>query len=459
MTNEQMPSISTNISQGILAAIDWLVRPNRRIQDKADRERAQLLSSLLLTTFVVVALIIVYAVHLDPEDIAEPSTIGGIILLSLCIFLYGLNRAGYTRWAAGGLIVYLLAIFFITPYTGTRPEMLAFAMVPVLLTGMFFSLRWATGVVVLIIGTVFVLNSLQVDEYVWARRLLWYFLCFAGALVLAFMYHLNRLEVIRRAALEDANAQLRASEAQLADYQKYLEKMVAERTAQLQEKADELEAFSYSVSHDLRAPLRAMDGFSKTLMEKYHDNLPDQAQHYLSRIRDNAGYMGQLINDLLALSHVGRREMRFLDVDPNRLVADVIEELGNNDQLGSAQVRVDNLPPCRADPALLRLVYLNLISNGLKYSRERERPVIHVGFETDQDQRIRYFVRDNGVGFDMQYADKLFGVFQRLHDPGKYEGTGIGLATVQRIIHRHNGRVWAQAEPDHGATFYFSLSS
>lgn len=230
-----------------------------------------------------------------------------------------------------------------------------------------------------------------------------------------------------------------------------------QRTARLEAANQELEAFTYSVSHDLRAPLRAMDGFSRILLDDYGDDMPSKAQHYLGRVRDNAQRMAQLIDDLLTYSRLGRASLNRQTVVPDDLARRVLEE----DLVAAVadrpvDVTIDDLPACEADPKLLRLVYLNLLDNALKYTRAVDPARVEVGY-TQHGGTGAYFVRDNGVGFDMKYADKLFGVFQRLHYDTEYEGTGVGLATVERIVQRHGGRVWAESAPDEGATFYFTL--
>ncbi|MBN1148908.1 MAG: PAS domain S-box protein [Anaerolineales bacterium] len=235
-----------------------------------------------------------------------------------------------------------------------------------------------------------------------------------------------------------------------------LEHRVIERTAQLEAANKELEAFAYSVSHDLRAPLRAMDGFSRILIDEYASQVPPGAQDYLQRVRNNAQRMGRLIEDLLAFSRLGRQELVKKYLQPGKLVQQVLEELEEEHKDRNVEIAIADLPPCFADPASLRQVYANLLGNAFKFTRTREAARIEVGFEQKEGETI-YFVRDNGVGFDMAYADKLFGVFQRLHQVGEYEGTGVGLAIVQRIVHRHSGRVWAVAEEGKGAAFYFTL--
>lgn len=235
-----------------------------------------------------------------------------------------------------------------------------------------------------------------------------------------------------------------------------LEYRVHERTAQLEQANKELEAFSYTVSHDLRAPLRAVVGYSSILKNDFSDDLPEQGKKFLQRIIDGANQMGELIDDLLSFSRTSRAEMRRQEVDVNQLVEEVWAEMVNAHPTQLVEFACGKLPACNADRALLKQVWVNLLSNALKYSRQRAPAQIEVGFQMQKDEVI-YFVRDNGAGFDMQYAGKLFGVFQRLHRPEDFEGTGIGLATVQRILTRHGGRVWAEAAPNRGATFSFTV--
>jgi light-regulated signal transduction histidine kinase (bacteriophytochrome) len=220
----------------------------------------------------------------------------------------------------------------------------------------------------------------------------------------------------------------------------------------------ELEAFTYSVAHDLRAPLRAIDGFSRLLLEEHAPHLDSEAVRYLDTVRRNAQRMGALIDDLLAFSRLGRQPVKKQSVLAGDLVRRVFADLSGETEGRQVELSVGELPPCRADPALLQQVFANLLSNALKFSKKRDVARIEVGCQRpDGAGAPVYFVKDNGAGFDMQYADKLFGVFQRLHPAQEYEGTGIGLAIVQRIIHRHGGRIWAEAEIDRGAAFYFTL--
>jgi PAS domain S-box-containing protein len=248
-----------------------------------------------------------------------------------------------------------------------------------------------------------------------------------------------------------------------------LEQRVIQRTAELETANKELDAFSYSVSHDLRAPLRAVDGFSQAVLEDYGSQLPEEGRRHLQTIREGAQRMGTLIDDLLTFSRLSRSPLSKRTVDMAALVREAIEELEPQREGRQVEIRVGGLPPCQGDPALLKQVWLNLLSNAFKYTRGREKAVVEVGClrkavaapdhgETgNEKEESVHFIRDNGTGFDMRYADKLFGVFQRMHRAEEFEGTGVGLAIVHRIIQRHGGRIWAEAELDRGATFCFTL--
>jgi signal transduction histidine kinase len=227
-------------------------------------------------------------------------------------------------------------------------------------------------------------------------------------------------------------------------------------TSNMKKMVEELEAFSYSVSHDLRAPLRAIDGFSRLLVEDYSGILDEQAKHYLQRIRIGAQNMSQLIDDLLDLSRIGRRPMNRKTTNLGIIARKAYKSLEHEWQDRKVNFIIHECPIALTDPHFMQIVFANLFSNALKFTQNRAMAQIEVGSET-KDKQVIFFVKDNGIGFDMKYAKKLFTPFQRLHSAKEYEGTGIGLATVQRIIHRHGGQIWVESKPGSGTTFYFTI--
>ncbi|MDE3057014.1 MAG: PAS domain S-box protein [Bacteroidota bacterium] len=235
-----------------------------------------------------------------------------------------------------------------------------------------------------------------------------------------------------------------------------LEERVRKRTEQLENANKELETFSYSISHDLRAPLRAIDGFSRELLLKHKSQLDQDGEHYLSIIRDKTKKMGQLIDDLLAFSRVNRQEFQKTSVDMEAIARAVTEDIQKLEEQSRAAVTIGILPRCYGSPALIHQVFVNLISNAFKFSRREAHPLVEIGAKKGKAEHT-YYVKDNGVGFDPSHAKNLFGVFQRLHDEKEFEGTGIGLAIVQRIVYRHGGSVWAESTAGKGAIFYFTL--
>ena len=248
----------------------------------------------------------------------------------------------------------------------------------------------------------------------------------------------------------------KSEEKKIKELNETLEQRVIDRTAQLLEANEELEAFSYSVSHDLRAPLRHINGFVDLLSRDYEELLPEKGKHYLETINRSARLMGTLIDDLLQFSRTGRQEMHQSNLDMNIVIQEVKVLILSDLIDRNVNWEIAQLPLITGDHSLLRMVWYNLLSNAVKFTRNKDIARIEIGFTEDTKEYI-FFVHDNGAGFDMRYVNKLFGVFQRLHSKQEFEGTGIGLANVRRIIMKHGGKTWAESVPGQGATFYFTI--
>ena len=260
-------------------------------------------------------------------------------------------------------------------------------------------------------------------------------------------------------AFNDMLQQIEKAQEEIRVLNSELEQRVQKRTAELAASTKEMEAFTYSVSHDLRAPLRHVAAFGEILIEDYSKELSPEARDYLHRMIEGARNMSQLVDDLLNLARIGRTELKREATNLDQIVDEVIHELRPELENRHIEWQVEHLPVVECDRGLIKQVFANLISNAVKYTRRKDKAVIQVGTVKSVriDDQTALFVRDNGVGFDMKFSDKLFGVFQRLHRAEEFEGTGVGLATVERIIRRHNGHVWAEGELNKGATFYFTL--
>jgi len=277
-----------------------------------------------------------------------------------------------------------------------------------------------------------------------------------SAVVVSSRWSLRRDETGRPAAIMETNNDITERKRREEDI-RTLNQELGRRSTELEAANKELEAFAYSVSHDLRAPLRHMLGYAELLQKKTASTLDDKSHRYLLMILESAKRMGNLIDDLLAFSRIGRAETQKTLVNLEQLVKEVLSDVRQDTNGRDIVWKIDTLPPCYGDRSMLRLVLVNLVSNAIKFTRPRPRAEIEIGCASQGDHEVVVFVKDNGAGFDMKYVDKLFGVFQRLHHVDAFEGTGIGLATVQRIIHRHGGNVRAEGAVDQGATFYFSL--
>jgi len=335
------------------------------------------------------------------------------------------------------LPVLILVVGLVTWYAGNGP-----AMVAVLLATMVFNYLFVEP-----------LYSL----YVSARDLPYFLVFVLSAVVVAsFSAVRRRIEENLRHARDRLQDELEQRQQRDAEIRK-LNRELTLRAGELVAANRELESFAYSVSHDLRAPLRHLVGYSELLQKHAPASLDDKSKKYIQTILEAGKRMGNLIDDLLAFSRIGRAESRTSDVDLQQLIKEVVSEVGQQAKGRKISWKIGALPPCHGDRSLLRLAVVNLVSNAVKFTGTRSPAEIEIGSVSGNADKIEMFVRDNGVGFEMQYVDKLFGVFQRLHRADEFEGTGIGLATVQRIIHRHGGTVRAEGAVDRGATIYFTL--
>jgi light-regulated signal transduction histidine kinase (bacteriophytochrome) len=267
---------------------------------------------------------------------------------------------------------------------------------------------------------------------------------------------LNTLMEELKAANELKQKQIQQLENQKREIEQLIHSL-KNNNNQLELSNNELDAFTYSVSHDLRAPLRAIHGYTNILLAEYADKLDNEGKEMMHSVSKNAKKMGQLIDDLLSFSKTGKRELQRVNMNMRELAEECITEMKRVFPFDNVSITVNPMPSAFADISMMRQVYLNLISNALKYSGKKEKIKIEIGARQEKGKTV-YYIKDNGVGFDMKYYDKLFSVFSRLHAQEEFEGTGVGLALVKRIITKHGGSVWAEGKPNEGATFYFTLT-
>jgi light-regulated signal transduction histidine kinase (bacteriophytochrome) len=293
--------------------------------------------------------------------------------------------------------------------------------------------------------------------YITSRDLPYFFVFIAWAIVVSsFSAVRRRIEGSLRQARDDLQVELEERKQREEEIRK-LNQELAKQATELETSNKELESFAYSVSHDLRAPLRHVVGFSELLQKQASSSLDDKSRRYVQTVLESAKRMGNLIDDLLGFSRIGRAETRKAAVNLEQLVREVVAELAQDTRGRDIAWKIGALPVCYGDRSMLKVALVNLVSNAVKFTRMRTQAEIEIACAEEGQNDTEVFIRDNGAGFDMQYANKLFGVFQRLHRSEEFEGTGIGLATAQRIIHRHGGKIWAEGAVDRGATFYFSL--
>jgi signal transduction histidine kinase len=371
------------------------------------------------------------------QRIHSPILRYGFSVVSVAIALGLALTLQYYQFRDVELPVLTLAIALVTWYAGGGPSVLAI----VLATGC-FAYFFAEPI-----------YSFHISR----RDLPYFFVFVAWAVIVAsFSAVRRRIEDSLRQARDNLQVEVEQRKLREDEIRK-LNQELGKRAAELEATNKELESFAYSVSHDLRAPLRHMVGYSELLQRQASSLLDEKSQRFIRTILDSAKRMGTLIDDLLAFSRIGRAETKMKEVDLEGLAKEVVAEIGQDTKTRDIAWKIGALPVCYGDRSMLRLVVVNLVSNAVKFTRMRRPAEIEIGCVDRDKKEVEVFVRDNGAGFDMQYVNKLFGVFERLHPPEQFEGTGIGLATVARIIHRHGGKVRGEGAVDQGATFTFSL--
>lgn len=339
------------------------------------------------------------------------------------------------KYRIGASVIFLFFIGFLSCLSvvkGSPDELQYFA--PLLLSSVW--LKWRTWFAPVLLAVILVFVQLLANSFGFAFFEDYFLIVMIIFVVVMVAFLSERIEKVR--ILNKLNEELEGERKKLEDAN------------------DELEAFAYSVSHDLRVPLRAIDGFSRILVEDYREDLDDEGKRIIGIIRDNTKKMGQLIDDILQLSRAGRHEINLTEIDMETLIQNTFNELKQSNEQRNVELDLEPLPPIYADRTLIQQVISNLLANSFKFTTPRETALIKVGFQVGKNEYI-YYVQDNGVGFNMKYSGKLFGLFQRLHGQNEFEGTGVGLSIVQRIIRKHGGDVWGEGEVDKGATIYFSL--
>ncbi|HET8984149.1 MAG TPA: ATP-binding protein [Trueperaceae bacterium] len=435
------------------------------VRSAAVAQRRSSLNGFLWTLLgVLVVAVVVVAVVESPANVIAQSAGNIILALGIAVALW-LNHVHRTRAALTLVIVMVLIGTSLPILAGglvANERQLTLFFLPLVLAGLtgnrralYLTVGTTFGVVIIAaLGTA---ASGAADETTRQWSVLYQFLAIYSLVT----FTIDRFGQTLQSALRDGEGResdLRAARAELVSLNEDLERRVAERTGRLEEANSELEAFSYSVSHDLRSPLRSINGFAQILLEEEAANLSEGGRENLDVIRDSAREMGQLIDDLLTFSRLGRQPLNSQELDMGELVRTALADLRAD--IGSRRIEfiVGDLPPAEGDPQLVRQLLVNLLANAIKFTSKSEFARVEVGATVERD-RVSYFVKDNGAGFDMRYVDKIFGVFQRLHSVDEFAGTGVGLALVQRVASRHGGDVTAHGELGVGATFTFSLGS
>ncbi len=439
-----------------MAVIKSWIAPPVFEHDESKTQRARLLHAALIAILVYTPILLI-GNWLGGRTSATTDGVNGLVFAWCVLLWYGMRRGKVTLCSIGLLVGSALAITAAAATLGTiRTPTTAWFMLLVIVGGFLFDLL---GILVMtglsslsILGLILAENAgwlPPADRSVTITQWVTYTVLCAVSGGLTYYSVQSTRQALKRADQELAERQ--RSEEQIRNLNRDLER----RAVELEVANKELESFSFSISHDLRAPLASIGAFASHLLEDY-DQLPPDALRMLELIQGNSTALTQLVEGLLEFSRFIRQPLHMQRVDVNELVRQVLEELRLQVEGRQLEIRISELLPSQADRVLLKQVWMNLLSNALKFTREREVAQIEIGAKATEEGELLYFVRDNGVGFDPQQADRLFGVFQRLHSE-EYEGTGVGLAIVERILRRHGGRIWAEAQVNQGATFYFTV--
>lgn len=413
----------------------WLFAPHPRVKDPEKILRSWLLAAILFVLILLGTIILLIVLRHDPKDIQEPEVQGAFVILGIGFVMYVINRLGYNQHAAAGLILPFLAVFTYVAFSSSGKSIfLAFLFLPILITALFFTLKWTTVIATSILAVIFVLLSFQdkVSETspYWSLRSMWFFLILATGLLLAFMWHLKNLEEIRQQELRRVNEQL--------------ERQVAE-----------LERFTYTVSHELRTPLVTIMGFIGSIEKDLQEGKFEKAQDDFPRVTRATKNMHNTLSELLELSRIGRIINSPEEVELDEVIREALDAVGGRIRSRNIKIEVAlPLPAVYGDKPRLREVFENLIDNAAKYTGNQPTPRIEIGYRAGTE--TVFYVRDNGTGIEPQYHSRIFRLFEKLDSTS--EGTGVGLTLVKRIIETHGGQIWVESDGlGKGSAFCFTI--